>query len=83
MRGPAGRSGNSVGMGYQATGVQKSLSEFDYPGSADDLVTHAGQNGADGGLVDALRTLRMDSFDGASAVMQALGSGDALAGTTS
>jgi uncharacterized protein DUF2795 len=72
-----------VGTGYQVTEVQKSLSGFDYPGSAEDLAKYAEQNGADSGLVDALRSLKKDNFDGPSAVMQALGSDDALGGTSS
>jgi len=62
-------------MGYQVTEVQKALKGFDYPGSADDLADHAGKNGADSGLVDALRGMGKDSFDGPNAVMKALGSG--------
>jgi hypothetical protein len=62
-------------MGYQVTEVQKALKGFDYPGSADDLAKHASENGADAGLVDALRALGKDSFDGPNAVMKGLGSG--------
>ena len=60
-------------MGYQVTEVQKALKGFDYPGSADDLAEHASRNGADSGLVDTLRGLSKDSFDGPNAVMKALG----------
>jgi hypothetical protein len=70
-------------MGYQVTEVQKVLGGFDYPGSADDLAKHAEQNGADNDLVETLRGLDKDQFDGPSAVMQALGAEDALGGSTS
>ncbi|MFC7674531.1 DUF2795 domain-containing protein [Mycolicibacterium sp. GCM10028919] len=65
------------------TEVQKVLGGFDYPGTAEDLAKHAGQNGADGDLVETLRGLDKDQFDGPSAVMQALGAEDALGGSTS
>jgi Protein of unknown function (DUF2795) len=70
-------------MGYQVTEVQKCLSGFDYPGSADDLAQHAQQHGAGDDLVQTLRGLKKDSFDGPSAVMQALGDEDALGGNNS
>jgi hypothetical protein len=69
-------------MGLQVTEVQKSLSGFDYPGSADDLARHAENQGADEELVQALRGLKKDSFDGPSAVMQALGDANALGGSS-
>ncbi|WP_245233976.1 DUF2795 domain-containing protein [Mycobacterium sp. PS03-16] len=65
------------------TEVQKCLAGFDYPGSADDLAEHASRNGADDELVQTLRGLKKDSFDGPSAVMKALGDEDALGGSTS
>jgi hypothetical protein len=65
-------------MGYQVTEVQKALSGFDYPGSAEDLAEHAKKNGADDGLVEALRNMKKDSFDGPSAVMEALGKENVL-----
>lgn len=70
-------------MGYQVTEVQKCLAGFDYPGSADDLADHASRNGADDDLVQTLRNLKKDSFDGPNAVMKALGDEDALGGSTS
>ena len=76
-------SGYAGGMGFQVTEVQKCLSGFDYPGSAEDLAKHAEQNGADSELADALRGLKKDSFDGPNAVMEALGSEGALGGSTS
>lgn len=69
-------------MGYQVTEVQKCLAGFDYPGSADDLAEHAQNNGADSGLVDVLRGLDRESFDGPDAVMAELGSKNALSGDT-
>jgi trehalose-6-phosphatase len=69
-------------MGLQVTDVQKSLSGFDYAGSAEDLAQHAEKQGADDELVQALRGLKKDSFDGPSAVMQALGDANALGGST-
>jgi hypothetical protein len=70
-------------MGYQVTEVQKALKGFDYPGSKDDLAKHAESNGADSGLVDTLRGLKKDSFDGPNAVMSALGDENVLGGSTS
>jgi hypothetical protein len=69
-------------MGFQVTEVQKCLSGFDYPGSADDLAEHAAKQGADENLVQALRGLDKSSFDGPSAVMQALGDADVLGGSS-
>jgi hypothetical protein len=59
-------------MGFQVTEVQKALKGFDYPGSAEDLANHAGRNGADSELVDALRAMKKDNFDGPNAVMSEL-----------
>jgi len=57
---------------FQVTEVQKALKGFDYPGSPQDLADHAQQNGADRELVDALRGLTKDRFDGPNAVMSEL-----------
>lgn len=70
-------------MAFQVTEVQKYLSGFNYPGSPADLANHAQQQGADNELVETLRGLKKDSFDGPSAVMQELGNQDALGGSTS
>lgn len=72
-------------MGYQVTEVQKALKGFDYPGSAEDLARHASENGADDGLVETLKGMGKDSFDGPNAVMKALGGSgeDVLGGSTS
>lgn len=70
-------------MGFQVTDVQKHLAGFDYPGSAEQLADHAKSKGADDELVNTLRGLKKDNFDGPSAVMKALGDEDALGGSTS
>jgi len=70
-------------MAFQVTDVQKCLSGFDYPGSPEDLAQHAERQGADSQLVETLRGLKKDSFDGPSAVMQELGAQDALGGSNS
>ncbi|WP_229478418.1 DUF2795 domain-containing protein [Mycolicibacterium mageritense] len=67
-------------MGFQVTEVQKCLAGFNYPGSPTDLADHAQKNGTDSDLVETLRGLDKDSFDGPNAVMSALGSKDALGG---
>lgn len=72
--------GYSAGMGFQVTEVQKCLAGFNYPGSPTDLADHAQKNGTDSDLVETLRGLDKDSFDGPNAVMSALGSKDALGG---
>lgn len=69
-------------MGFQVTEVQKCLSGFDYPGSADDLAEHAQKQGAGEELVQTLRGLKKDSFDGPNAVMAALGDQNALGGSS-
>ena len=68
-------------MAFQITEVQKVLKGVDYPASKDDLADHADRNGADRQLVDALRSMAKNSFDGPNAVMKGLkgsltGSGD-------
>ena len=59
-------------MAFQITEVQKSLKGVDYPASRDQLADHADRNGADRELVDALRGMGKDSFDGPNAVMKEL-----------
>lgn len=76
------RSGQSAPMGFQVTEVQKSLKGFDYPGSPDQLAQHAQDNGANTDLVEALRGLHKESFDGPNAVMHSLSEDDALGGPT-
>lgn len=69
-------------MGFQVTEVQKSLKGFDYPGSPQQLAEHAKANGASGDLVNALRSMKKQSFDGPNAVMQALGEQNVLGGSS-
>lgn len=69
-------------MGFQVTEVQKSLKGFDYPGGPEDLASHAERNGADSQLVEALRNLKKDRFDGPNAVMSELGQERELGGST-
>ena len=52
--------------------LQKHLKGVDYPASKDDLVSAAESNGAPGDIVDALRSTNKDSFDGPTAVTEAL-----------
>jgi methyl coenzyme M reductase subunit C-like uncharacterized protein (methanogenesis marker protein 7) len=59
-------------MAFQVTEVQKALKGVDYPASKDDLAEQAERNGADRELVDALRGMGKDSFDGPNAVMKEL-----------
>jgi uncharacterized protein DUF2795 len=59
-------------MALQITDVQKALKGVDYPATKDDLASHAEGNGADRELVDALRNMSKDSFDGPNAVMKEL-----------
>ncbi|PVZ07781.1 DUF2795 domain-containing protein [Actinomycetospora cinnamomea] len=60
-------------MGYDVTQVQKSLAGFDYPGGPDELAEHASKQGADQELVDTLKGLDKQQFDGPNAVMSKLG----------
>lgn len=57
---------------FQVTEVQKALKGFDYPGSPEDLARQASDNNAAGELVEALRGLDKDKFDGPNAVMSAM-----------
>jgi Protein of unknown function (DUF2795) len=52
--------------------LQKHLKGVDYPASRDELVSTAESNGAPQEIVDALRDSDKDSFDGPSAVQQAV-----------
>jgi hypothetical protein len=53
--------------------VQKHLRGVDYPATKDELVETAGSNGAPAEIVEALRGLDADQFDGPDDVMEALG----------
>jgi hypothetical protein len=59
-------------MAFQITEVQKALKGVDYPASKEELASHAEGNGADRELVNALRTMNRNSFDGPNAVMKEL-----------
>ena len=59
-------------MAFQVTDVQKALKGADYPASSEQLADRASKNGADRDLVDTLRGMRKQSFDGPSAVMKEL-----------
>jgi hypothetical protein len=59
-------------MGYDVTEVQKALKGVDYPAGPEDLAEAAQANGGPSGLADSLRNLDKDSFDGPSAVMEAM-----------
>jgi hypothetical protein len=59
-------------MAFQITEVQKALKGVDYPASRDELADHAERNGADRELVDSLRSMGKDTFDGPNAVMKEL-----------
>lgn len=67
-------------MGFPVAQVQKCLSGFDYPGTAAEIADHARNNGADPKLVDTLRALKKDSFEGPDAVMSSLSAQNALGG---
>ena len=59
-------------MAFQVTDVQKALKGMDYPASPEDLANKAESNGAPLDLVETLRGMRKQNFDGPSAVMQEL-----------
>jgi hypothetical protein len=52
--------------------LQKYLKGVDYPADRDELVQAAEGNGAPPEIVDALRNAGKDSFDGPTAVQEAL-----------
>jgi hypothetical protein len=52
--------------------LQKHLKGVDYPATRDELVSTAESNGAPAEIVEALRNADKDSFDGPSAVQQAV-----------
>ena len=77
----ARRGWQSAPMGYDVTQVQKSLGGFQYPGSPEQLADHAKEKGADDQLVDTLRGLDKDQFDGPNAVMEKLSQAGVLGGS--
>ena len=52
--------------------LQKYLKGIDYPADRDELAQTAESNGAPPEIVDALRSADKDTFDGPTAVQQAL-----------
>jgi Protein of unknown function (DUF2795) len=52
--------------------LQKHLKGVDYPASKDDVIATAESNGAPDDILDALRGIDKDSFDGPTAVTEAL-----------
>ncbi len=52
--------------------MQKYLKGVDYPASKDDLVSTAQSNDAPGEIVDQLKGMSKDSFDGPNAVVEAV-----------
>ncbi|GLZ54228.1 DUF2795 domain-containing protein [Actinomycetospora sp. NBRC 106378] len=68
-------------MGYDVTQVQKSLGGFDYPGDPEQLAEHAKSKGADDQLVETLRGLDKEQFDGPNAVMKKLSEAGVLGGS--
>jgi len=67
-------------MSIQVTEVQKALKGIDYPANREEIASYAQRNGADQEIVDALRSMDKDTFDGPNAVMTGL-KGD-LGGST-
>lgn len=59
-------------MAFQVTEVQRALKDVDYPCGPEDLARQAERNGADRHLVNALRGMSKQSFDGPNAVMSQL-----------
>jgi hypothetical protein len=59
-------------MAFQITEVQKALKGMHYPASKEELASHAERNSGDRELVDALRSMNADCFDGPNAVMKEL-----------
>ncbi|HZD70544.1 MAG TPA: DUF2795 domain-containing protein [Actinomycetes bacterium] len=59
-------------MAFQVTEVQKALKGADYPASPDELASRAEDNRAEPELVEALRGMGKQSFEGPNAVMQEL-----------
>ena len=69
-------------MGYDVTQVQKSLAGFQYPGGpAGSGRTTRARTGADQQLVDTLKGLDKEQFDGPNAVMSKLGDAGVLGGS--
>ncbi|MCY1693866.1 hypothetical protein BIU98_08910 [Curtobacterium sp. MMLR14_010] len=56
--------------------VQKFLSGIDYPASKDDIVTTAEKEGADDNVLDALKQIPDQEYDGPTAVSKAVSETD-------
>ncbi|MBF4589034.1 DUF2795 domain-containing protein [Curtobacterium sp. VKM Ac-1395] len=56
--------------------VQKFLSGIDYPASKDDIVTTAEEEGADDNVLDALKQIPDQEYDGPTAVSKAVSETD-------
>lgn len=65
-------AGSPAAMGFDVTQVQKALKGQDYPASPDDLASTARGNDAPGELVEELRKMEKERFDGPNAVMSEL-----------
>jgi hypothetical protein len=59
-------------MAIQVTEVQKALKGMEYPASGKELSAYAERNGADEEVVEALRKLEGQKFEGPSGVMKEL-----------
>jgi len=68
-------------MGYDVTQVQKTLAGFQYPGGPEDLARHASSQGADQQLVETIKGLDKEQFDGPNAVMSKLSEAGVLGGS--
>lgn len=63
----------SSGKRISPVQMQKHLKGVNYPATKGDLVTRAQQNNASSEIVDKIRELPADSFNGPKDVMRALG----------
>ncbi len=70
---PTNDSSQSSGKRISPVQMQKHLKGVNYPASKGDLVARAQQNNASGEIVDKIRQLPADSFNGPKDVMRALG----------
>jgi hypothetical protein len=59
-------------MGIQVTEVQKALKGVSYPATSNQLAEQAEKNGASAEVVDALRDMGDETFDGPDQVMKGL-----------
>ena len=55
--------------------VQEHVGGMSYPASRDEVVAKAEQNGAPDEILERLRSVSRDDFDGPDGVMEALGRG--------